>query len=602
VRLRLGGIGTLIAILLVLSSIALGLTTPPSPFLRGEGERPEGGFLPTQGEEEGNDEEGELRARDDWFYGQRAYPRARIPQGAYRAAQAKAERIQRQGEAARLAPLPPLNWTEEGPHPVSSLAYASVPPNSGYEWDNSYPYYGNAPLSGRVTAIANDPTDPSIAYLGAATGGVWKTMDGGTTWAPLLDDEPSVVSIAIGSLAIDPNAHTTVYAGTGESSLGYNSYFGSGLYVSHDAGDNWSKVQANDQGTGTPLFDDCYFDDVVVKPGDSNTILAAVHGQGGIYTTTCSQGVYRTTDGGVHWNKVTGGAGRPSDLAVDPNDGTIWYLGYSNGYGVYKSTDSGATWSPKSTGLPTTDIGRTAIAVAPSNSQRLYAAIQRVSTDQLYGIWTSTNGGTSWSVLDFAPDFCGYLDDHGVLSGDGQCGYDLTLAVSPSSATTFYAGGINLYRYSGTPPTPTKVGSGPVSDPASIHVDFHALSFDTSGRLWIGNDGGVYRTSNGTSFTNLNGTLGNIQFYPGVSGSLGGTLAGGSQDNGVSTTTGGVGWTGMVGADGGFSAVAPNPQVIWGTTQQLTIYRSTDGGSHTSYRGPLCGTAWYKPANDPNDP
>src|SRR5204862_5335224 len=140
-----------------------------------------------------------------------------------------------------------------------------------------------------------------------------------------------------------------------------------------------------------------------------------------------------------------------------------------------------------------TDLGRTTLGVAKSDSQRLYVEIQRASTDQLYGIWTSTNGGDSWTPLTSDPEFCGHLNNQNRLYG-GQCGYDLTLAVSPTRATTFYAGGIRLYKYAGSPPTPTQIGFGPVSQPNTVHVDYHALSFDASGRLWIGNDGGVYRT------------------------------------------------------------------------------------------------------------
>src|SRR5262249_43804311 len=155
--------------------------------------------------------------------------------------------------------------------------------------------------------------------------------------------------------------------------------------------------------------------------------------------------------------------------------------------------------------------------------------------------------------------------------------------VSPTNANTFYAAGIKLFKYVGGETTaPPAIGfcDPPCTlTPDDIHVDFHALAFDKNGRLWIGSDGGVYRTSDGSAFANLTKDLNVIQFYPGTSGTVVGPFLGGAQDDGVSRFTGDKGWGGELGADGAFTAVDPtNPNVVFGSTQNLNIFKSTDGG------------------------
>ena len=273
---------------------------------------------------------------------------------------------------------------------------------------------------------------------------------------------------------------------------------------------------------------------------------------------------------------------------------------------MYKSTDSGLTWNASSSGLfpagcPAAEpcpaiVGRIAIAVAPSNPQRLYAVIENKDIPAafpdrgLLGIFTSANGGTSWSAvtggaeLDF---FCHTQCTTTLSSRSTRRTRGSSTPVASSSTSTPNFGS----SYGGGP-----IGFGTTFLPNSIHVDFHALRFDASGRLWAGSDGGVYRRELNGNLTNLNAGLGITQFYPGISGKANERLIGGAQDNGSSRYDGGPNWTGILGADGGYTAMHPtNRNILYATAQQLQIYKSTDAGVHMLYAGPFCGRPGTRP-------
>ena len=440
----------------------------------------------------------------------------------------------------------PLVWTELGPHPIGS---------SAFDWT----YYGGAmPMAGRVTAIAPHPTNANIVYVGTANGGVWKTVDSGTNWAPLFDDQPS---LAIGALAIDPNNPSVVYAGTGEANGCCGSYFGAGLFKSVDAGAKWNKI-------GGATFDTCVFSGIVIKPGDSNTIIVGVHGIGKY--TTCSNnnnaGLYRTTNGGADagdWSRVQ--TGQPTEVAVAPNASSVLYAGFQ-GFGIWKSTNFGTNWNQLAGGLPTTSLGRASFDVVPtggiSTSQTIYAAIG-TNTSYLAGVYLSTDGGAHWASLSSVTGLCS--------SEAGQCNYDLTVAIDPLNPSRAFVGGTILSRYNGV--NPVQVGSG------QVHWDNHASAFDASDRFWIGNDGGVYRSDDGgQTFLNRNKDLGITQFYPGLSGTLATSLLAGAQDNGSDRFTGSSSWRLMTGGDGGYAVVNPgNPNVLYTTIYYARIYKFVNG-------------------------
>jgi photosystem II stability/assembly factor-like uncharacterized protein len=506
-------------------------------------------------EEEGAEE---LLARERWFLKQRAFPNGRIPQRALVRAHAQANALRgaslqrhREGDSQISgAAVQDLIFSELGPHPIGTS-------NLSWTWGGPVPY------AGRVSAIANHPTNAQVAYVGGATGGVWKTENGGSTWTPVFDQQ---ASLSVGSIAIDPSNPNVVYVGTGEANFG-SSYFGAGLYRSTNGGASWQKL------AGT-RFDACVFAGLAVRPGTPNTIVAAVHGYDK-YGTSCRndgrRGIHRSTDGGTTWSLVRGGT--PTDLAVAPNNPAVWYAG-AWGEGVLKSVDGGLTWARLGgTVLPTADLGRVEITVAASptlgSSQTVYTAFGRASNSDLLGIWGSSNGGSTWSArLASDPRFC----HSGATNARGQCNYDLALAADPANPTRFYAAGILLYRYLG--------GSYTQLGWTGIHVDFHVLGFDALGRLWLGSDGGVYRTSDGgSSFQNLNHDLAMVQGYPGLSGRFSGPLLSGSQDNGSFRYNGvSRSWTFVNWGDGGYAVVnAANPNLVYATSQFLSITKIVNG-------------------------
>jgi hypothetical protein len=446
-------------------------------------------------------------------------------------------------------------------------------------------YTGSSPFSGRVTALAVDPTNSNVAYVGGAAGGVWKTTDGGTTWSPTFDSQ---TALAVGAIAIDPQNHNTIWVGTGEPNLSEDTYFGDGLYKSTSGGSEWTKV-------GGSTFAGCYTADLVIKPTDSNTVLVAVQ-KNGRYSTTCAQGVYRTTNGGAEWSKVSSGNCRPTDIAVDPNNSTVWYAGFStnvstwgttptcsNGAlpGVYKSKDSGATFQAVGSGLYQTGVLRVAVTVAPSNSQRVYVATAVLTTEkeqpQRMALQTSTDGGQSWS---------GFLPYSTNLSG--QLEYDLSLAADPTDSSIFYLGGVFLFKYTESGSKYTEIGAGADETQTGIHVDQHAAVFDGAHRLWLGSDGGAYRTADGgVTFANLNANLGITEFEPGAAGSLGSKFVAGTQDNGFNAYTGSAAWNRIATlGDAGYSAIdSGNSNIIYGTYPDTSnspgvhVEKTTNGGA-----------------------
>src|SRR5579862_8404512 len=326
-----------------------------------------------------------VRNREEWFYRQRAYPNARIPDGARLKALGELKHMlagQSQSRAPRIplisSPLPG-QWVQIGPQPA------------GF-WDP--PSVGGS--SGRATAVLVDPRNSSVVYLGTAGGGVWKTSDGGQTWTPLTDTQPS---LAIGSLAFDPSNPDVVYAGTGEMNGSLDSYYGAGILKSTDAGATWQAL-ANSTPAGHGGIAA-----IAVHPTNSSIILQAG-----------SWGLLRTTDGASTWTTVNQGIGMA--VLFDPTNGNNSFAAMGAPYGdsrngVYTSTDAGQTWTKVlgsgTSELASTPLGRIALALDPTNSKTLYAAIANPEGspqgDEL-GVFKTTNAGQTWTQLTNPPECC----------------------------------------------------------------------------------------------------------------------------------------------------------------------------------------------------
>lgn len=583
--------------------------------VRGEGEPGEEGSGREAAEAEGGDAEGL-----GWFFGQRAYPDG-IPTGAFGRARAQAARlplvgVNARGALSQAAAAPSLTTTAEsstatspaGPSANLSSAALAAAATGGTGWVPLGPapigaqpatsagqlsgfrqFSGPPPFAGRVTAIATHPTDSQIAYVGGAMGGVWKTTDGGANFAPVFDGQ---ASLAVGAIGIDPLSPATVYVGTGEANATVqnaprlrDSYYGTGLYKSTNAGATWAPI-------GGSTFGSCHIAGVQAHPTIAGVVVAAVTSSGLQGPTACVPGIFRSTDGGATWTRrlnttiAAGGDFAALSIAVSRAAPTRWFAGVSKA-GVYQSNDSGASWTRLTAAPlpPFTSVGRVAVSVSPVDPTRVYTVMSDRSGNAL-GVWTSGDGGTTWAAADSSgkPE---------CTSSAGQCTYDLAIAASPGAPGSFTVGGVKLRRY-----TDFGTASSVVLDPqsavnnAGVHWDIHVLAFDASGRMWIGTDGGVYRWDVITQpALNRNGTLGLTQFYPGISGTTSGLLIGGAQDMATNTTSGARSWRNQASGDGGYTVIDPTtrPATVLATTQSFgqdpahgitaSLYRSTDGGA-----------------------
>jgi hypothetical protein len=360
-------------------------------------------------------------------------------------------------------------------------------------------------MSGRVTALAADPTNENHWYIGGAQGGVWETKNAGSTWVAKSDAE---ASLAIGALAIAPGSPNIVYAGTGEPSFSGDSYGGHGLLRSEDGGLNWVRL-------AQPAFEGLAFARLIVHPEDANTLVGAVTAgalfgrEGASSPGLPARGVFRSTDGGATVALTLGGDA--TDLQTDPTSfdrqlAAIGGLSNPPSNGLYRSTDGGRTWQLVPSTPWATDprgLGRMQIAIAPSNPNRAFVSIQDgynggsldgallgfFYTDDVWAAtpaWTRIN--TSATDASTGAGFCGF--DAAYNSVARQCWYDQVIIVDPVDPDLVFAGGIPLWSYNVGTNTWIEVGH---STPAAatfngIHADQHAAMFAGS-RLVIGNAG-----------------------------------------------------------------------------------------------------------------
>lgn len=300
------------------------------------------------------------------------------------------------------------------------------------------------PEGNRFTSAAGIPGDPLTYYVGAASGGIWKTTDGGTNWTPIFDGQRVQ---SIGSLAVAPSDPNIVWAGTGEGKIRSHISLGEGVYKSEDAGRTW-KLMGLEKTGRVPR--------TVIHPQDPNVVLVCALGHA--YGPQPERGVYRTTDGGATWTRVlhvdehTG----CSDLAMDPKNPRVLFAGMwqleihtwgrtsgGPGSGLFMSRDGGTTWTRLTgRGLPRGPVGKVAVAIAPSNPDRVYALIetgdglpwngQPTESGQL---WRSEDGGESWRLITRDRNAMGrahYYSRMAVAPDDQDETYFLTASFSKS--------------------------------------------------------------------------------------------------------------------------------------------------------------------------
>lgn len=333
---------------------------------------------------------------------------------------------------------------------------------------------------GRTTRSCGVPGDPTTYYVGAASGGVWKTTDGGVSWKPIFDDQPTS---SIGAVAVAPSDPNVVYVGSGEANIRGNVAPGNGIYVSTNAGKSWKHVWNQVGQIGH----------IVVHAKNADIAYAAVLGSA--FGPTVNRGVYRTTDGGRSWKKVLSRSGYAGaiDISIDPNNprvlfAALWqtqrtpwsFTSGGEGSGLHRSDDGGDSWTEiepgDDSGLPAKPYGRIGIAIAPSNSQRIYALIEAENG----GLYRSDDGGEKWHLVNGAR----YLRMRPWYFG--------TVHVDPKNPDIVYCPSVRLLKS-------IDAGKSFKQMKGVHHPDHHDLWIDPTNprRMIDSNDGGVDITTNG---------------------------------------------------------------------------------------------------------
>ncbi len=479
-----------------------------------------------------------------WFFNQRAYPHGEIKQESFKlaidqAAEKKAEARARRASGQKNMPLT-ANWQQRGP----------------------------VNIGGRVTDLAVHPTDANTAYAAMASGGVFKTTNGGLDWVPKFDDE---ASLTCGAIAIDPSDPETVWVGTGEANAGSYSFFGLGIYRSDDGGSSW-------QNKG--LAEGRYISRIAVDPRDSDHVFASVTGK--LFGTGPNRGVFRTSDGGNSWERCfaltdsTAGI----DLAMNPENPDIIYvamwertrgLTYRNSggpsSGIWRTTDGGDNWTHLTNGLPGGRNGRIGLTLCGSQPDILYSVYANES-GALSGAYKTTNGGDSWTSV-MSGSLSNVYSSYGWWFGN--------IRVDHFNPNNVFILGVPLYRS-------TNGGSSWSESGSNMHVDHHAMAFAPSqqGKVYEGNDGGLYHSSNsGSNWTKVINQP-TSQFYAiTIDEQYPERLYGGTQDNGTwRTLTGNLDdWEHILGGDGFHCLVDPtNNDIIFAEYQYGGLNKSTNGG------------------------
>ncbi len=419
---------------------------------------------------------------------------------------------------------------------------------------------GYSPGNGRINAITVDPNNANVIYIGAPAGGVWKSVDGGTTWNTTSDYMPH---LGVSTIAVDHNNSNIVYIGTGDRDAG--DCPGIGILKSTDAGATWHMTGMDNSTSGVAV---CR---MLINPQNSNSIIAA-----------CGDGMWKSTNAGTSWTKWSGSNVQFYDVEYKPGDTTIVYA--TTGGAFYKSTNGGSTYTNITSGLPTS-CDRYEIAVTAANSAYVYLVASNYSDDTFKGLYRSINSGTSFLTQSTSPNILGYATDGSDNSGQGW--YDLSIAASPTNANEIYVGSINQWKSTNGGVNWTNLTDWTYPPSVSgqyTHCDIHELIYPAGGtKIYTGTDGGAFYTTNaGSTWTNISSGLGISQCY-----AMGGTesnaslIVAGMQDNGINKYTGSSTWSQLYGADGFVCAVDfSNSNTLYAEVYNGSLMKSTDGGNN----------------------
>jgi photosystem II stability/assembly factor-like uncharacterized protein len=445
------------------------------------------------------------------------------------------------------------SWTSLGPSTIPA------PGPAGYEG------------IGRLNAVGFHPTDQNKIYVGAPSGGFWKSSDGGTTWATTTD---SLATLGVSAVVVDFSNANKILIGTGDRDAGDAP--GMGVFKSLDGGVTWtaSKTGMGNQTVGK----------IIQDPTNALVFLAATGG-----------GVYRSTDGGANWTQTR--AGNFKDICFKPGDPTIVYAAYNSDF--WRSSNNGQTFAQITSGL--TSGQRGSIAVTAANPAYVYF-VQSNSSSGYKGLYRSTDSGLNFTTRSTTPNILDWSCDGSGTGGQGW--YDLAIAADPTNAEIVYVGGVDVFKSTngGTTWTINSHWYGGCSVPA-VHADCHYLTYSpVNGKLYACNDGGIYWTSNGgTNWTDITEGMTTGQMYKiGQSQTVKQQVIAGHQDNGTYTLYP-TGWEATGGGDGMECAVDfQNATYMYHTIYYGDIFRTLNNNNETQIGGNGVGGinedgAWVTP-------
>lgn len=440
------------------------------------------------------------------------------------------------------------NWTYIGPH--------NVPTNGGG--------------AGRVNCVRFDPANPNIVYAGTPAGGVWKSTNGGSGWTMWNTDGLS--SLGVSDIAIDPTNSQIIYIGSGDAN-GSDTY-GIGVLKSTDGGLTW-----NTTGLNWAVTQGRTVRRLLIDPTNPQIIHAGT-----------SSGIYRSTDGGATFTQVLTTPIR--NMEFKPGDPTVIYA--SSSTTVYRSTNSGQSYVSV---YSISGSGRLALAVTQANANYLYVLSASSSSSAFHGLYRSTDGGGTFSQRSNTPNILGYANDGSDASGQGW--YDLCIAASPSDAEEIVIGGINIWRSVNGGSNWSIIAHWTGSGAPYVHADIHDIIYLNSTTIYVGCDGGVFRTQNsGLSWSDLSNGLHIGQSYRiGQSANNATWLLTGRQDNGTDRLNGTT-WSRVIGGDGMECFIdRTNNNIMYGELYYGDFRRSINGGSSwSSIQSGLSGSAaWVTP-------
>lgn len=497
-------------------------------------------------------------------------------------------------------------------YPVGGRVYETAAAGNRDLNGNAWTPLGPGNIGGRTRNLVIHPTNFSTMYAGGVSGGVWRTDDGGQNWRPIAD---LLANVNIGALVIDSVNPNILYAGTGEF---YQGLQGLGIYKTTDGGATWAPLAA------TQSKDFYYVNRMVISPANHNRVYAAT-----------ASGVWGSTDGGVTWKQLL-----PQSQAIEGCQDLVIRQDQSSDYLFASCTGTdfnqpNAIWRNQAAAAggnwqvvqSVQGMARTSLAIAPSQPSTIYAMAASDGTDNakfvngLLAVFRSTSSGDpgSWetrtsnrstnplnaSLLSYPEDVAStFCTGSPAASITSQGDYDNILAVSPNDPNVVWAGGIHLFR------SDDGGANWGFAERDDVHVDEHIIVFHpqydgkNNQTIYVGNDGGIWRTDNALAVTAagpngacypsrdrmskvrwraLNSSYAVTQFYFGTPYPGGGIYFGGTQDNGTIRGTDAAavnGWQPVYGGDGG--AVAFDPQdanTIYFESETLDLNKSTDGGA-----------------------